>query len=468
MSNEQNPNPWSREAWSGTSPEQQPTWPHTGQASSHPSTPAQPSAATAQPSASYPQPRTAPTQNQQWASPTSAFGTPQAAQTATATQKKTGKGRTRLAGVLAVALLAAGVGGGAGFAASQLTDQGASSAATTTGESSGGTSTTVVQGDPSNPDWAAVAAAASKSVVAIDVVTSSGEGQGSGVVIDGEGHIVTNNHVVSGAQGGTVTVLLGNSSYEAKLIGTDPSTDLAVIKLVDPPSDLNVMAYGDNKSLAVGEPVMAIGNPLGLADTVTTGIVSALNRPVTTSAVTEQQQDPGFGQMTRQTSADTVVTAAIQTNAAINPGNSGGALVNTKGELVGITSSIASLSSGQGQSGNIGIGFAIGSDQVQYVADQLIANGTAQHPQLGISARDVEGTGQLGAVVAQVNQGSPAAEAGLRADDLVTAVNGEPVTSSESLVALVRSGRVGQPMDLTVVRNGSEEQVSVTPVAAGA
>ena len=287
MSNEQNPNPWSREAWSGTSPEQQPTWPHTGQASSHPSTPAQPSA-------SYPQPRTAPTQNQQWASPTSAFGTPQSAQTATATQKKTGKGRTRLAGVLAVALLAAGVGGGAGFAASQLTDQGASSAATTTtGETSGGTSTTVVQGDPSNPDWEAVAAAASKSVVAIDVVTSSGEGQGSGVVIDGEGHIVTNNHVVSGAQGGTVTVLLGNSSYEAKLIGTDPSTDLAVIKLVDPPSDLNVMAYGDNKSLAVGEPVMAIGNPLGLADTVTTGIVSALNRPVTTSAVTEPP--PGGG-----------------------------------------------------------------------------------------------------------------------------------------------------------------------------
>jgi putative serine protease PepD len=203
---------------------------------------------------------------------------------------------------------------------------------------------------------------------------------------------------------------------------------------------------------------MAIGNPLGLADTVTTGIVSALNRPVTTEAVTNGQN--------MSQGSNVVVTAAIQTNAAINPGNSGGALVNTAGELVGITSSIASLSSGGGQAGNIGIGFAIGVDQVQYVAEQLIANGVAQHPQLGVTARDVEQTGQQGAVVASVVPDTGAARAGLREGDLITAVDGQPVTSTESLVALVRAGRVGEPMTLTVIRNGSEESVTVTPTAA--
>jgi putative serine protease PepD len=277
-------------------------------------------------------------------------------------------------------------------------------------------------------------------------------------VIDAAGHIVTNNHVVSGSGNARLTVLLGNVSYEATVVGTDPSTDLAVIKLTNPPSDLATMDFGDAKALQVGDPVMAIGNPLGLADTVTTGIVSALNRPVTTEAVTNGQN--------MSQGSNVVVTAAIQTNAAINPGNSGGALVNTAGELVGITSSIASLSSGGGQAGNIGIGFAIGVDQVQYVAEQLIANGVAQHPQLGVTARDVEQTGQQGAVVASVVPDTGAARAGLREGDLITAVDGQPVTSTESLVALVRAGRVGEPMTLTVIRNGSEESVTVTPTAA--
>lgn len=476
MSNEQYPNPWSRDAVNG--PTDEPThqvWPQ-GSSQSGAQAAAQPGAQnSAQPGtyqrpqvppagASYPtsQPTTPTQRGATYSSP--AFGTAHAQPGLSApSPARQAKGRSRLAGVLAVALLAAGVGGGAGFAASQLS--GAPSASETTTSTTDGNSTTVIQGDPTNPDWSAVASAASKSVVAIDVVTASGEGQGSGVVIDAEGHIVTNNHVVSGAR--TVTVLLANHSYEATVVGTDPSTDLAVIKLVDPPSDLSVMSFGDNKALVVGEPVMAIGNPLGLADTVTTGIVSALNRPVTTTAVTEQQQ-PGFGQMFNQTTSETVVTAAIQTNAAINPGNSGGALLNSKGELVGITSSIATLSSGQSQSGNIGIGFAIGSDQVQYVAEQLIANGTAQHPQLGLSAHDVQGTGQLGAVVAAVVPGSPAAAAGLQAEDLITAVDGQAVTSSESLVALVRAGRVGEEMKLTVVRGDSEHEISLTPVAASA
>lgn len=493
MSNEQHPNPWSRDPFSGA--DNEPTgqaWPQGSQPAGQPQT-GQPNPGTsgtsptgagtaasfgeqprpaADPRGTAPQgqpapaqfhPTTQPNANQQWGtSYPSAFGTPRSGATPAAPVKQ-GRRGSRLAGLLAVALLAAGVGGGAGFAASQL---GATPTAshTTTSSTTNGSSTTVVQGDPTNPDWTAVAAAASKSVVAIDVVTSSGEAQGSGVVIDAEGHIVTNNHVVSGAR--TVTVLLNNHSYEATVVGTDPSTDLAVIKLVDPPSDLSVMSIGDNKTLVVGEPVMAIGNPLGLADTVTTGIVSALNRPVSTTAVTEQQQQPGFGQMNSQTTSETVVTAAIQTNAAINPGNSGGALLNSKGELVGITSSIATLSSGQSQSGNIGIGFAIGSDQVQYVAQQLIANGTAQHPQLGLSAHDVQTTGQLGAVVASIVPDSPAAKAGLKVDDLITAIDGQSVSSSESLVALVRSGRVGEEMKLTVVRGGSQQEISITPVAA--
>ncbi len=488
--NEQYPHPWSRE---GTDPRQsapqqaQPQGaenqagapaPTTG--SGAPSAATQPQPGRQHPAGPQPTatPHERPTQHGQpgpfttWNSgPTTAFGTPQAAQpTATTVAPKTtkAKGRSRVAGVLAVALLAAGVGGGAGFAAAQLSGQpsgSASGATASTTSGQDGVQTTVVQGDPTNPDWATVAAAASRAVVAIDVTTANGEGQGSGVVIDAAGHIVTNNHVVSGASNGTVTVLLGNKSYEATLVGTDPSTDLAVIKLTDPPKDLNVMQFGDSTALKVGDPVMAIGNPLGLADTVTTGIVSALNRPVTTTAVTEQQSGP---RMTRQSSPDLVVTAAIQTNAAINPGNSGGALVDTSGKLIGITSSIASLSSGQDQAGNIGIGFAIGSDQVQYVVEQLIATGTAQHPQLGITAGDVRETGQMGAVVGEVGDGSPAAKAGLRTGDLVTAVNGDPVSGSESLVALVRAGRVGEPMTLTVVRDGSEESVEVTPIAAGA
>ena len=173
--------------------------------------------------------------------------------------------------------------------------------------------------------------------------------------------------------------------------------------------------------MTVGDPVMAVGNPLGLANTVTTGIVSALNRPVTTRAV-------GGQNVSAQQGGDLVVTAAIQTDAAINPGNSGGALVNAAGELVGITSSIASLPSAgsNGQAGNIGIGFAIGARQVKYVADQLIATGVAQHPQIGISATDVQGTGPVGARVASVVTGSPSAAAGLRVGDVVTRSTAAP------------------------------------------
>ena len=502
MSNEQHPNPWSREAWStsGTpresAPQQQ--WAAQGDAAHQPqqATPPQQQATQQQPSqasASINEPTLNLTSQQGYPTsgpdaqqgyptsnpgyqPVGPFGQPQA--TAGTQTKTRSKGRNKVAGVLALALLAVGAGGGAGYAATQI---GGSTSAS-------GVTTTVVQADASNPNWTTVAEAATQSVVAIDVTSSSGEAQGSGVVIDADGYIVTNNHVVSGMSGATITVLLNNVSYAATIVGTDPSTDLAVIKIDNPPQDLAVMSYGDNTALSVGDPVMAIGNPLGLSDTVTTGIVSALNRPVTTEAVTDDtttesqtqvpqngnnpfggQQQEQQNQSATTSTSETVVTAAIQTNAAINPGNSGGALVNASGELVGITSSIATLSSSsssESSSGNIGIGFAIGSDQVKYVVDQLIANGTAEHPQLGVTATDVTGTGQQGAQIVSVTEGSGAAEAGLEAGDVVTAVNGNAVSSTESLIALVRAGQVGKPMTLTVIRNGTEQDVSVTPTAA--
>ena len=479
----QNPNPWSREAWTRSSTPHEPPRRQgdVGAGTGRPESPApgaypysapsanasagQPSTASGpRPDGARPPARNVPSHSPQPSPQPLSVGTwserpaqPQPAQ-------RPAKRRSRAAGMLAVAVLAAGVGGGAGVGVTQLLqDEPAASAPTTTTETattSQGTTTEVVQADPANPNWTVVAEAASKSVVAIQVMGANGTGgQGSGVVIDAAGHIVTNNHVVSGSgEGAQIVVLLGTTSYPAEVVGTDPSTDLAVIKLADPPADLAVMAYGDPTEVAVGDPVMAIGNPLGLADTVTTGIVSALDRPVTTRAVGNTPMAQGD---------DVVVTAAIQTNAAINPGNSGGALVNGAGELIGITSSIASLpSAGSAQAGNIGIGFAIGVDQVKYVADQLIATGTAQHPQIGVSARDVRATGQVGAEVVTVVDGSPAAAAGVQVGDLVTAVDGKPVMSMESLVALVRAGQVGKPMTITVQRAGAEQELTITPSAA--
>ena len=241
----------------------------------------------------------------------------------------------RWAELTAVAALAAVLASGGTYAATQLADESpqASSAASSSSSLGRGTDQAPVkQADPNNPSWTATSAAVSPSVVAIAVQAQGGSGQGSGVVIDREGHVLTNNHVVNGGgEGAEISVTLSDGrTYEATVAGTDPSTDLAVITLKNPPEDLEPIALGDSDALKVGDPVMAVGNPLGLAGTVTTGIVSALDRPVTTSGdeSTGGQSEP-------------VVTNAIQTSAAINPGNSGGALVNASGQLVGINSSIA-------------------------------------------------------------------------------------------------------------------------------
>lgn len=364
--------------------------------------------------------------------------------------ERTLRGRARIVGILTAALLAGGVGGAGAAAAAALLHHDPAPAQEP--------APTVVHDDTAAPGWTAVATAAAEAVVAIQVAGRDGsQSQGSGVVISADGDIVTNNHVVASGADARITAVLGETSYEAEVVGTDPPTDLAVIRLLAPPQEIVVPPFGDDAALRVGEPVMAIGNPLGLSDTVTTGIVSALHRPVTTRAVT-----------TRAGAADDdlVVTAAIQTSAAINPGNSGGALLNSSGEVVGITSSIASVASSEQTSGNIGIGFAIGANQVRHVADQLVTTGTAEHPRIGVSADDVTGTGRLGARVATVADGSPAQRAGLVSGDLITAVDEIPVTSVEQLVALVRAGRVDTEMTLTLMRNGSEENVTLTPAAA--
>jgi putative serine protease PepD len=319
----------------------------------------------------------------------------------------------------------------------------------------------VQQADPNNPNWTTTASAVSPSVVAITVRAQGGSGQGSGVVIDREGHIVTNNHVVTGGgQGAEIRVTLSDGrTYEATIAGTDPSTDLAVLTLKNPPEDLEPMALGDSDALKVGDPVMAVGNPLGLAGTVTTGIVSALDRPVTTSG----DESPS-GQ------SEPVVTNAIQTSAAINPGNSGGALVNASGQLVGINSSIATLGSGpSGTGGNIGIGFAIPVNEAKNIATQLIEKGSAQHALLGVTSRDGSARDgdaeRAGATIAEVQPGTPAAEAGLRSGDTVIAVNGERVDSTLSLVAQIRERTVGDKVSLTVLRDGKELKLDATLTA---
>ena len=370
----------------------------------------------------------------------------------------------RLAEAGAIALVAAVLASGGTYAVTR-TGAGSSPAAQTVASATT-SSSPVLQANPSAPNWSATAGVVSPSVVAISVTGSAGSGQGSGVIFDTKGHILTNNHVVTGAgTGSQLTVTLADKrTYAATVVGTDPSTDLAVIKLANAPSDLKAIALGDASLLKVGDPVMAVGNPLGLAGTVTTGIVSALNRPVTAS---DQS-----GDSTAQQSADPVVTNAIQVSAAINPGNSGGALVNASGQLIGITSAIASLrssDSSSSQSGSIGIGFAIPVNEARSIANQLITSGTATHPYLGVSSKDgvvADGSAKrAAAVLTNVVSGTPADKAGLEVGDAIIAVDGNSIDGSLSLVAQVRERTVGDSVALKVIRGGQSKDVNVTLIA---
>lgn len=298
-------------------------------------------------------------------------------------------------------------------------------------------------------DWTAVAKEVSDSVVAIDVATSDGEAKGSGVVISDKGYIATNNHVISGAQQIQVTLANG-AMYSAQVVGTDTTTDLAVLKLDNPPSDLKVAEFADSDDLAVGESVMAIGNPLGYDDTVTTGIVSALNRPVT---VTDDDNNA-------------IVTNAVQIDAAINPGNSGGPTFNAAGQVIGINSSIASTASSSGTAGSIGIGFAIPSNLVKRVANEIIDNGSVKHVVLGITIKsssvEADGVTRGCAQVQAVTDGGPASKAGVKAGDSIVAFNGKAVNNNYSLLGYVRASAMGDKVKLTVVRGGNTMDLEVT------
>lgn len=361
------------------------------------------------------------------------------------------------------ALLVGGGGIAVGAALSQ-DDPKAAAAVSSSATSDIGTNTApaVDQASAVAPDWVKTASAVTPSVVSLDVASSAGEGEGSGVIIDEAGHIVTNNHVASGAGAGAkITVTLSDQrAFEATVVGTDPSTDLAVVKLTGAPDDLKPVSFGKSSDLKVGQPVMAVGNPLGLSGTVTTGIVSALNRPVTTSA-SDRSSQWGSGDATA------VFTNAIQTSAAINPGNSGGALVDASGRLIGINSSIASLGSSSGsQSGNIGIGFAIPVDEVTSIAKQLIANGKAEHAYLGVQAptgivKDGDGRREA-AVIAQVYPNTPASAAGLKSGDAIISMDGTAVTGYESLISRVFGKAVGDKSTIEYIRDGKRAKVEIT------
>lgn len=300
-------------------------------------------------------------------------------------------------------------------------------------------------------NWVAVAKKVSPAVVLIRGQVSEGTVTGSGAIISQDGYIITNNHVVDGASNLSVTMSDGKI-YSAKIIGTDPSTDLAVIQMEDAPSDLTVVEFANSDNLSVGQQVMAIGSPLGYQNTVTSGIISALNRPVTV-----QQSD------------NTVVaTNAIQIDASINQGNSGGPTFNTEGQLIGINSSIATASTTSGGSslGSVGIGFAIPSNLAKWVANSLMQDGSVTHVELGITARTVEVTSQngtqTGAQIASVKSDSAAQKAGLREGDVIIGYNGKTVNSINQLLGYIRAAQEGEEATLTVVRNNSTTQVVVT------
>ena len=339
-------------------------------------------------------------------------------------------------GAAAIALLA----GSAGAVTASLIDDDA--------EATGTPVVTVLGADPAalrdaSPDSVAGIA---EMVLASVVSVAAGDGTGSGFVISDDGYIVTNHHVVRNAD----SIELGfsdGSREEAEIVGSSASYDLAVLR-VDR-DDLTPVVLGDSANVAVGDPVLAIGSPLGLEGTVTSGIVSALDRPVTAGGQGEQ-----------------AFINALQTDAAINPGNSGGPLVDVEGRVIGVNSAIATLGF-SGASGSIGLGFAIPIDQARRTAEQIIATGAAQYPVMGVrldpsydepGARIAADTDESPGVV----RNGPAERAGMRPGDVIVAIDGHPVSTPDELVVLLRTRQPGDEVTLRYVRDGVEAEVSLT------
>jgi putative serine protease PepD len=354
--------------------------------------------------------------------------------------------RKRTPILIAAAALVAGAGAGAGSYAAFGT---------------GGATTTVVNetvaaGSPAASSTKTMSVngvyrAARDGVVEITVTTSGGsnnspfpfggsgsqqsQAQGSGFVYDSDGHIVTNDHVVANAT--SISVMFSDGSkYSAKVVGTDPSTDLAVLKVSAPSSKLHPLSLGDSNKLEVGDGVVAIGSPFGLDETVTTGIVSALKRDISSTN-------------------NFTISGAIQTDAAINHGNSGGPLLNMSGQVVGINTQIESDSGG-----NEGVGFAVPSSTISSVISKLVSGKTVEHPYLGVFVQAP--ANRTGAEVGRVQSGSPAAGAGLKAGDVITAFAGQTIQSPDDLTAAVATKAPGDKVAVTYIRNGTTKTTQVT------
>jgi len=426
-----------------------------------------------------------PTQPANPGQPGAAFGA--AATTAPAAERKprNGVGGGKIAAIIIAAALVggiAGVGGAVGYGS--LTGSAPSSKTAT------GPSTVTVNNPESVSEATAIAAKTVPSVVTIEVSGSSAAGSGSGIVLDKEGHILTNAHVVTldgEVSNPTITVTTSDGRIlSATVVGVDPTYDMAVIQVKDG-SSLTPMEFADSSKLNVGSMTVAVGAPLGLSNSVTTGIVSALNRSIQIQSSAapsqgsngDQQQSPnqdgsqqpfqfdipGRGSGSQSTAA-TISISVIQTDAAINPGNSGGALVNSDGKLIGVNVAIASAgSSSSEQSGNIGVGFAIPSNIAKRIAGEIIADGKATHGLLGATVQDAsgqKGATVVGAAIASVSNGGAAANAGIQAGDVVTGFNGNPITDASDLTAQVRSVAGGSSATLTINRNGKSQEVTVT------
>ena len=345
-----------------------------------------------------------------------------------------------IAGGAAIALVAGAIGGGVGYLAAEQASSATSGSTVASSSSSSGSVSA-----PAAGSIAAIAAQVAPAVVQLDVEGADGGGTGSGFVFSDQGYIITNNHVAGGAgKDGRIKVSFSDgSTATGTLVGADAGYDIAVVKVNR--ADLPTVPLGSSGGLKVGDSVIAIGSPLGLQGTVTTGIVSALDRPVTA----------GEG------NGDTSFINAIQTDAAINPGNSGGPLVNGSGEVIGVNSAIASM--GQmsgGQAGSIGLGFAIPIDTVKRLANEIVKTGSATTPVIGVKL-DMQFEGP-GGKVADVTSGTPADTAGIRVDDIITKVDGKLVTDPTALIVAIRAKAPGDQVKLTVLRDGQTIEVPLT------
>jgi putative serine protease PepD len=329
----------------------------------------------------------------------------------------------------------------------------------------------VVVNDTNSVTWVTGAAsAAAQSVVTINVSGSTGNGNGSGVFLTADGYVLTNTHVVTlDGSAARVKIEVKTSDgrvYPATIVGTDPINDLAVIK-VEAPISFAPISFADSSKVNVGDRVVAIGAPLGLANTVTEGIVSALNRTIrVASAAAPENSDGGLGGLQLFSGSGTAINLrVIQTDAAINPGNSGGALVNSQGELIGINVAIATAGL-SGASGSIGVGFAIPSNVAARISDEIMKTGKASHGLLGASVADSSnsaetGSFSVGAEVKELTPGGEAEKSGILVGDVITKFNGQPVATSGELTAAVRQEPAGARAKVELIRSGKTMQIDV-------